>query len=70
MLQWPMYNIKMTTYAISTVFAKYRRCCAHFELVTQRICNVTSMNFTNTFGTLLYVSVLIEICDEGTNWQI
>ena len=44
----------MTTYEISTAFAKYWRCCAHFKLVTQRICNVTSTNFTNTFGTLLY----------------
>ena len=50
-----MYNIKMHTYEISTAFAKYWRCCAHFEFVTQRICNVMSTNFTNTFGTLLYV---------------
>ena len=49
-----MYNIKITTYEISTAFAKYWRCCAHLKLVTQRICNVTSTNFTNTFGTLLY----------------
>ena len=48
-----MYSIKMTIYETSTAFAKYSRCCAHFKLVTQRICNVTSTNFTNTFGTLL-----------------
>ena len=57
-----MYSIKITTYEILTEFAKYRRCCAHFKLVTQSICNVTSTNFTNTFGTLLYLSFECKNC--------
>ena len=50
-----MYSNKMTPYEISTVFAKYWQYCAHFKPVTQRIRNITSANFTNTFGTLLYL---------------
>ena len=65
-----MYNIKMTTYEISTSFAKCWRCCAHFKLVTQRICNVTSTNFTNTFGTLLYKQIIQQKLKVSENHPI